>query len=307
MLLRGFLFFRNFSPLMRPLWLALGARNIGVMLSGYRGTLRSPTNIITIKWRFELELDESISRTLTALITGDAQKYGYDLHPFSIASSAGWEKSGGDHSLSIEVTLQLSPVFMDAAWELCRRGYVRPGVRTQHAQATSDGGYSITTAGRRMLEEIDDDAVLLLQPGALAETLDQYGERFGLGFRQRAQEAVRCRDSEAWLACCAMVGAAAESILIATAVAKTNNEEAVLSEYGRAGGRRKLIDIIAGQASKLTREKLNLFAQIISYWRDDAAHGQSSNLADANAHEALRQLLHMCQWVDGEWTSLVKP
>ena len=47
---------------------------------------------------------------------------------------------------------ELSPVFYDAAWEMCRRGILRPGVRSLGKQATADGssgnGFSLTAAPR---------------------------------------------------------------------------------------------------------------------------------------------------------------
>lgn len=101
-----------------------------------------------------------------------------------------------------------------------------------------------------------------------------------------------------------MVGAAAESILLALAIAKTGDEEAVLAQYRRASGRREVLNLIVGQANQQRRETLKTFANIVSQWRDEASHGTASPLSTANADEALRQLLHMCQWVDREWDAL---
>ena len=45
---------------------------------------------------------------------------------------------------------ELTPVFSEAAWELCRRGILRPGIRSFGGQG--DGhtghGYTLTTLGR---------------------------------------------------------------------------------------------------------------------------------------------------------------
>jgi hypothetical protein len=70
--------------------------------------------------------------------------------------------------------------------------------------------------------------MVLAQPGSLAVTLSGYRGRYGDGFHQRSQEAIKCRNAEAWLGCCAMTGAAAESVLLALAIAKAGNEEDVL-------------------------------------------------------------------------------
>jgi hypothetical protein len=203
-----------------------------------------------------------------------------------------------------EVIRDLSPVFYEAAWELCRRGMVRPGVKRAGDQAVEEGGYSLTIAGRAALGTLDATSILLAQPGSLAAALAQYRSRFGEGFYQRALEAIKCRNAEAWLACCSMAGAAAESVLLALAVAKVGDEQQVLRTYRQAGGRQKVLNLIVGRASASTRDTLTTFSGIISMWRDEAAHGRASPIGAANADEALRQLLHMCQWVDREWATL---
>jgi hypothetical protein len=135
------------------------------------------------------------------------------------------------------IVRDLTPVCMDAAWELCRRGLVRPGVRNLGEQAVPETGYSLTVAGREVLADIDPANILVMQPGSLARTFSTFEKLFGDGFMQRASEAIRCRNAEAWLACCAMAGAAAESILLALAIAKTGDEPLVVRTYAQSGGR----------------------------------------------------------------------
>src|SRR3990172_6979245 len=47
---------------------------------------------------------------------------------------------------------RISPSFYAAAWELCRRGILRPGLKAYGGQATPDGssgnGYSVTPLGK---------------------------------------------------------------------------------------------------------------------------------------------------------------
>jgi hypothetical protein len=138
----------------------------------------------------------------------------------------------------------------------------------------------------------------------LAATFATFAQRFGDGFRQRSTEAIKCRDAEAWLGCCAMAGAAPESILLALAIAKTRDEPLVIRTYGQAGGRREVLNMIAGQLDQSRRHTLTTLTNIISLWRDEAAHGKATPLGTANADEALRQLLHMSQWVNQEWADL---
>ncbi len=250
-----------------------------------------------------MQLDEAIAVLVELLSNGAAARYGHDLYTRAGAEAAAGRAAKGDDQKRQSLTIELAPVFMDAGWELCRRGIVRPGVNVDGGQDV--GGYSLTLAGREALASIDHSSILILQPGSLAATFTGYRERFGAGFYQRAQEAIKCRNAEAWLACCAMAGAAAESILLALAVAKSGSEEDVLEAYRRSGGRQRVLNIVVGQASAATQNTLSNFTGIVSFWRDEAAHGQESPLSTANADETLRQLLHMCQWVDGEWDRLI--
>jgi len=57
------------------------------------------------------------------------------------------------------------------------------------------------------------------------------------GYAQRAGEAVSDYRSLNYLSACTMAGVAAESILLATAIAKVGDEGKVLAEYRSSGGR----------------------------------------------------------------------
>jgi hypothetical protein len=252
-----------------------------------------------------MDLDEAIAILLELLQAGRARNYGYDLYPREGAQEAARRRYGQHQHEYHEAIRQFSPLFYEAAWELCRRGIVRPGVTAIDAQAVPEGGYSLTVAGRTALHNLDPTTILISQPGALAKTLESYGDRFGDGFRQRALEAIKCRNAEAWLACCAMAGAAAESVLLSLAIAKTGDEAQVLRSYSQATGRSRILNLIVGKATAFRRDMLTTFSGIISLWRNEAAHGQASAIGTANADESLRQLLHMCQWVEHEWENLI--
>jgi hypothetical protein len=253
-----------------------------------------------------MDLDQAIAMLIEMLRTGNAGDYGYDLFPQKGARRAAEQAFPQQHQTHERElrARELSPLFYEAAWELCRRGIVRPGVRQSNEQSVPEGGYSLTVAGRAALQNLDPATVLLAQPGSLAGAFAGYRARFGEGFHQRSLEAIKCRNAEAWLACCSMAGAAAESILLAVAVAKTGNEEEVLGLYRRANGRQNVLNAVVGQAAGNLRTTLSTFAGIISLWRDEASHGQASPLGTANADEALRTLLHMCQWVNQQWDAL---
>jgi hypothetical protein len=61
--------------------------------------------------------------------------------------------------------------------------------------------------------------------------------------------------------------------------------------------------VTGGQKAHVV-QTFETFMSLLSYWRDDAAHGRATVLEVANADEAMRQLLHLCQWVDKEWELL---
>ena len=117
--------------------------------------------------------------------------------------------------------------FYDAAWELCRIGVLRPGSFAPRGQAMggqlfSGDGFSLTQFGREWLKNPTQRPIR--DPSRLAGVLQSFARRFGDGYAQRATEAASTYRNANYLAACVMAGAAAESILLAVAIAKTGNE-----------------------------------------------------------------------------------
>ena len=85
--------------------------------------------------------------------------YGYDFYLPGIIQSYVEKNEGLEHHEAQRRSIEISPHFYSAAWELCRRGIIRPGVRIMGEQSTPDGsagnGYSITPFGRAWLSESD--------------------------------------------------------------------------------------------------------------------------------------------------------
>lgn len=256
-------------------------------------------------------VDEAITLTveyLRAVImrpAGVRGDYGYDMWVPSVSAAWAHKASGAEPLKRESLARRASPVFFEAAWELCRRGIIRPGIRETGGQAVAGGcGYSLTTPGREwLLEDGDPLRFVVPQPGGLAAALGAFRDRFGDGFFQRAQEAVRCRDAEAWVAACVMIGAAAESILLAAAVARAGNEDAVLKTYGAANGRKKLIADVTAAAPQFTRP-FSTIAGLIAYWRDDTAHNQATVITGLEAEQAMRELLRLAQFTADNWDAL---
>ena len=231
--------------------------------------------------------------------------YGYDVYAPTLARQwvMGREGFSGNQDRAAQ---EVSGVFFEAAWELCRRGVLRPGVRLMATQAVSDGGgYSLTSHGASWLREADDAQFIVLQPGALASVFAGFRDMFGDGYHQRAQEALRCRSAEAWLATCAMVGAAAESILLALAVAKAGNEDSVLRSYLGRDGRKAVLNGLTGQASREVAQGLQSGMVLLSYWRDSTSHGQAAAVTAPEAEQALRELLTLSKFAADHWSEIV--
>jgi len=233
--------------------------------------------------------------------------YGYDIYLPNLIR-AYLEKQRPQDTQYVETRLREEmPAFFAAGWELCRRGILRPGVHSYNAQATSDGnagaGYSITPFGHRWLEESGHDDFVPTEPGRFAEMLNGFRDRFGPGFHQRSQEAIRCYGAHAFLACTVMCGAAVESVILATAIAR-HGEGKVLAEYRTASGRRKVESLIVGKARVQLQDEYRGYTTLLNYWRDESAHGMASEIQDNEAYTSLAMLLRLCKFIDDRWNEL---
>lgn len=198
--------------------------------------------------------------------------------------------------------------FYDAAWDLCRLGVLRPGqfapMGQGHPVAFGDQ-YTITAFGSQWLKDASQRA--FLDMSRLASTLTGFANRFGDGYAQRATEAVKTYRNGTWLAACVMSGAAAESVLLAIAVAKTGNEKKALATYNNAGGRAKTTKSVVLNVSPSIKQTFENSLGVLHYWRDDAAHGVVTALGETEAHESLSRLLRLAQFTDRYWAQLTKP
>jgi hypothetical protein len=124
------------------------------------------------------------------------------------------------------------------------------------------------------------------------------------GFRQRGQEAVRCYGAHAYLACCAMCGAAAESVLLALDAAKEGDADRVLRHYVSANGRTKVENLVLGQQPKDIQSAMRGYCTLLKYWRDAAAHGATTGMDDNEAYTSLALLLRLARFASDRWEDL---
>lgn len=251
------------------------------------------------------DAEKLLIRWLRERPRSDYSNYGYDV---CISNVIRWHLVSlalDQHSPEYNrLLVDLSPSFYSAAWELCRRGIIRPGVKRLGDQVTDPGsggdGYSITPFGDQWIAESDKDDFVPTEPQRFAQMLQPYHDRFGSGFYERAQEAVRCYGAHAYLACCAMCGAAAESILLAAAIGQ-RDEESVMKTYASAQGRSRVQQSLLAHVIEPIRREFNNLSVLLKYWRDEAAHGVASGIADNEAYTSLALLLRLAQFVNQYW------
>ena len=146
---------------------------------------------------------------------------------------------------------ELAAPFLTAAWELCRRGILRPGHNTfliAFNHTTPENVYTLTDFGREWLRRTELAELTAIVPKRFVELLNGFVARFGPGYRSRAEQAVMAYHAQAYLAACAMCGAASESIMLALAIERFG-EVRVLQDYSRAGGRAKVRNMLVGNMS----------------------------------------------------------
>jgi hypothetical protein len=200
-------------------------------------------------------------------------------------------------------------VFLDAAWQLCRRGILRPGVRDLQQQGNGHGhagqGFSLTSYGRAWISAANPELVPT-QPGRFGQLLVKASPRFGPGFSERSQEAAAAYQGGTYLACCTMCGAAAESILLAIAIAKTRDEKTVINEYASAFGRSKIEKRIWSRLTLPVQEEFKRYTALLKYWRDAAAHGRATHITETEAYTSLVLLLRFALFTDERWEELTQ-
>jgi hypothetical protein len=262
----------------------------------------------------EIHLDDAIdhlARQLAAipvprgqLIPPHQRPDGCDISVREIASVY-WRPRGVQLSMEPEHERYFRP-FYDAAWDLCRMGVLRPGGAAPrqgiHGGGFQGDGYSLTAFGYSWVKAASERPPT--DPSRFAEVLASYAHHFGGGFLQRGSEAARCYMTANYFACCAMAGAAAEAILLAIAIAKLRDHERALSEYRSSGGRSKVTNRIVGNVTRGLKEQFLLASGVLSYWRDESAHGTHSKITEVHAQSSLAQLLRFAQLVSDHWSEL---
>jgi len=257
--------------------------------------------------------DDAFHLIVQALREGwktEYSNYGYDLYLPNVVRYYLTKLCGQQDSAGGPKEQQVSPAFLAAAWELARRGVIRPGVKAFRQQSTDDGsaglGFSITPSGRNWLKDAGQYEFVPIEPGRFSRQLDRFTARFNTGFQERSQEAICCYGANAYLACCAMCGAAAESVLLAVAIEKDGDASKVEQMYLASGGRGRVEKLILGQQRKAIQDEFRGYLSLLKYWRDSASHGHRTGVGDNEAYTALAFLLRFAHFVDDRWDDLTQ-
>lgn len=236
--------------------------------------------------------------------------YGYDVDMYKIMASYAHQHLGADHNSLHTCLWELSPLFFDAASILVQRGLFRVSKSRwcqNHMIQHAGNGYSLTQQGREWLFSNKDEVFIHSDPSSMGQFLATYRTLLGDGFCQRAQEAVKCINSGAHLACCVMAGAATESIFIKIAIAKFNDEKGVLDMYRSAGGTRRLKNSVSGNLPEQLKVSFNDLMGLLESWRNEAAHGVVSEISNLEAQLALYKLMRLAEFTKNNWETLIVP
>jgi hypothetical protein len=234
----------------------------------------------------------------------------YDVEVRFVAA-AYWSKQGkGVLNMTQQESAPYLRPFFDAAWCLCQIGVLRPGQNApgsigMRGPGFDGDGYALTAFGREWIASAGNRPPS--DPSRFSEIMGRFAAKFGPGFLQRATEASSCYRSANYLACCAMAGSAAESILLALADAKIGDPEKVLKQYRASGGRREITKRILSNTTKALVDQFTAASHILHFWRDETAHGTHTTISEVEAHMSLGQLLRFAQLCADNWAALTAP
>ena len=232
--------------------------------------------------------------------------YGCDIYLTRVVVNYVRQKENDPNYSETDTKVQdQSQAFFDAAWYLCQRGILRPGLNSlQHTQIPSGLLYSITSQGRKWL--LDQGEFIYKTPMHFSEILATFDKLFGDGFKQRAQEACTNYLVGTYLSTCTMCGAAAESIMLKLAIAiQPSKETEILKEYASVSGTKKIIDRLFGQMGNKHKIAHSTFNDLLKYRRDNSGHGQYIKISEFDAYDSLSRLIRLSEFIKDNFSEIL--
>jgi hypothetical protein len=208
----------------------------------------------------------------------------------------------------IAATPQLSvntEPFFAAAWDLVRHGILAPVPAPRpDFQIDYHDDFLVTARGVKWLADSGDEVVLPLELQRFADALKRHSSHFGRTYLQRALEALNCYHAHCYYATCVMAGAAAEAVLIALAVEKKGERTWVEKRMRGTGGRQELHKALRPEGGAEGQRRVETLIDLVSYYRDDAAHTLGDPITDEGAQLTLLLLLNVAAYADQHWAYL---
>ena len=176
-------------------------------------------------------------------------------------------------------------------------GIVIPGSTNLEKRTQPDMyGFSLTDFGKDWLSNRENTA----NPrryGEFGNLLAEFDSTYGQFYAIRSQESLSCFRHGNHVACCAMAGACAETILFTAYVKLVGDESKALKDMASSGGRGRVESALLGRLKEGQRLEIQTSMSIIKYWRDNSAHGLTGMVNQNEAYVALITLLNFAQAV----------
>lgn len=256
----------------------------------------------------DISEDEAYNILIAALRRYTAPNHEFDMEKVIYGYANSYQARGAGNFVYNPCQPTAAP-FYSAIWRLCVRGILAPlpdMVNPPHGRAVAGARFTVTEYGAKWLSGISEYDCGPSEYGRFSQLLSNHSQRLGDGYHARSQEAVSCYRAQTYLACCAMCGAAAESITLALAIAKKGNEEEVIKDYGGSGGRGKIERfLLANQNGHITKNLPN-YTSLLNEWRDVAAHGDAPIVGEEEAFTGLMLLLRFARFADERWSDITK-
>jgi hypothetical protein len=95
--------------------------------------------------------------------------------------------------------------------------------------------------------------------------------------------------------------------LLALAISKSGGDQKkVLGAYHSSGGRDKVMRSLLGGAETAVATQVRAAIDVMKYWRDDASHGEKTEISESHAYLSLTQLMRLAQIASDHWDKLIK-
>lgn len=255
-----------------------------------------------------LTYDEAFDFTVEFLRTergkkriGFAQAHSYDLYLLDVAfayvddhNPEPLPNPQGPTFVKYQYGRNMLP-FKEVAWALVTSGLLVPGgFEIDNVNGNAVYGFHLTESGQEWICSAEV-AASPRRYGEFGRLLSEFDPVYGELYAIRSQEALGCFRHGNYVACCAMAGACAETILYTAYAQMKGDPEQALKDMTSAGGRGRVETALLGRLKDGPRMELQTSFSLIKYWRDNAAHGVTGRINQNEAYVALLTLLTLAQ------------